>query len=123
MEQRVCEVLCHVQEEKRWALVTPSEEQGSIKIAAIDNGLAFPFKHPDEWRTCKTSFSCSQLRAEQDFVMCVCSDPFYWAWLPMAKIPFSDDIRVLVLDKLRDPEFVQSLVDDLRRLFKVRLKV
>jgi len=24
-----------------------------IKIAAIDNGLAFPFKHPDEWRACK----------------------------------------------------------------------
>lgn len=21
-----------------------------IKIAAIDNGLAFPFKHPDSWR-------------------------------------------------------------------------
>ena len=72
VEQRVCEVLCHVQEEKRWALVTPSEEQGSIKIAAIDNGLAFPFKHPDEWRTCKTSFSCSQLRAERDFFVCVC---------------------------------------------------
>ena len=24
-----------------------------IKIAAIDNGLAFPCKHPDEWRACK----------------------------------------------------------------------
>jgi phosphatidylinositol 4-kinase type 2 len=24
-----------------------------IKVAAIDNGLAFPFKHPDEWRACK----------------------------------------------------------------------
>lgn len=24
----------------------------TIKIAAIDNGLAFPFKHPDEWRAC-----------------------------------------------------------------------
>jgi phosphatidylinositol 4-kinase type 2 len=22
------------------------------KIAAIDNGLAFPFKHPDQWRAC-----------------------------------------------------------------------
>jgi len=21
-------------------------------IAAIDNGLAFPFKHPDAWRAC-----------------------------------------------------------------------
>jgi phosphatidylinositol 4-kinase type 2 len=25
----------------------------AIKIAAIDNGLAFPFKHPDEWRACE----------------------------------------------------------------------
>ena len=28
----------------------------TIKIAAIDNGLAFPFKHPDEWRACKLLF-------------------------------------------------------------------
>ncbi len=27
--------------------------EGDIRIAAIDNGLAFPFKHPDEWRTCE----------------------------------------------------------------------
>lgn len=27
-----------------------------IWIAAIDNGLAFPYKHPDSWRTC-TCFS------------------------------------------------------------------
>lgn len=25
-------------------------ELPEIKIAAIDNGLAFPFKHPDSWR-------------------------------------------------------------------------
>ena len=37
----------------------------------------------------------------------------------MAKIPFSGETTALVLDKLKDPEFVQSLVDDLRRLFKV----
>ena len=30
--------------------------QGHIQIAAIDNGLAFPFKHPDSWRTCKVYF-------------------------------------------------------------------
>lgn len=28
------------------------EIQNLIKIAAIDNGLAFPFKHPDQWRAC-----------------------------------------------------------------------
>lgn len=49
------------------------------------------------------------------------SDPFYWAWLPIAKIPFSDETKALVLDKLKDPEFVQCLDDDLRRLFKVVL--
>lgn len=31
------------------------EIQNLIKIAAIDNGLAFPFKHPDEWRACECS--------------------------------------------------------------------
>lgn len=25
-----------------------------IKLAAIDNGLAFPLKHPDSWRACET---------------------------------------------------------------------
>lgn len=36
-----------------------------IKVAAIDNGLAFPLKHPDSWRACKSqdhcglAFSCS----------------------------------------------------------------
>ena len=29
------------------------ENEAEIVIAAIDNGLAFPFKHPDEWRACK----------------------------------------------------------------------
>ncbi len=24
-----------------------------IKLAAIDNGLAFPLKHPDSWRACE----------------------------------------------------------------------
>lgn len=38
-----------------------------IKVAAIDNGLAFPLKHPDSWRACKSKttvvwlFSCSVL--------------------------------------------------------------
>ena len=29
------------------------DKETLIKIAAIDNGLAFPFKHPDEWRACE----------------------------------------------------------------------
>ncbi|NXL20262.1 P4K2B kinase, partial [Setophaga kirtlandii] len=68
----------------------------SIKIAAIDNGLAFPFKHPDEWR----------------------AYPFHWAWLPQAKVPFSQETRDLVLPRLSDMNFVQDLCEDLYELFK-----
>lgn len=67
-----------------------------IKIAAIDNGLAFPYKHPDEWR----------------------AYPFHWTWLPMAKHPFSQQIKDLVLPKLEDGLFVQSLCNSLFDLFK-----
>ncbi|XP_037545988.1 phosphatidylinositol 4-kinase type 2-beta [Nematolebias whitei] len=67
-----------------------------IKIAAIDNGLAFPFKHPDEWR----------------------AYPFHWAWLPQAKVPFSQETRDLVLSRLSDMNFVQDLCEDLYEMFK-----
>ncbi|PWA16946.1 hypothetical protein CCH79_00012665 [Gambusia affinis] len=49
-----------------------------IKLAAIDNGLAFPLKHPDSWR----------------------AYPFYWAWLSQAKVAFSMEIK-----ELKDPGF------------------
>ncbi|XP_044537690.1 phosphatidylinositol 4-kinase type 2-beta [Gracilinanus agilis] len=32
-----------------------TNKESLIKIAAIDNGLAFPFKHPDEWRALKAN--------------------------------------------------------------------
>uniref|UniRef100_F7BWD8 Phosphatidylinositol 4-kinase type 2 n=1 Tax=Xenopus tropicalis TaxID=8364 RepID=F7BWD8_XENTR len=67
-----------------------------IKIAAIDNGLAFPFKHPDEWR----------------------AYPFHWAWLPQAKVPFSQETRDLILPRISDMNFVQDLCEDLYELFK-----
>lgn len=67
-----------------------------IKIAAIDNGLAFPFKHPDSWR----------------------AYPYHWAWLPQAKVPFSQDIKDLVLPSLSDLNFVEDLCNDLKELFK-----
>ncbi|XP_062431396.1 phosphatidylinositol 4-kinase type 2-beta [Rhea pennata] len=67
-----------------------------IKIAAIDNGLAFPFKHPDEWR----------------------AYPFHWAWLSQAKVPFSQETRDLVLPRISDMNFVQDLCEDLYELFK-----
>lgn len=66
-----------------------------IKIAAIDNGLAFPFKHPDEWR----------------------AYPYYWAWLSFAKKPFSEEICRLILTQLSDMNFVQELCDELWNLF------
>ena len=37
-------------QDSEWSMV----ENPDISIAAIDNGLAFPFKHPDEWRACKS---------------------------------------------------------------------
>ncbi|XP_078725369.1 phosphatidylinositol 4-kinase type 2-beta isoform X1 [Lampetra fluviatilis] len=72
------------------------EREPAVRIAAIDNGLAFPFKHPDSWR----------------------AYPFYWAWLPQAKVPFSQDTCDLVLPKISDMNFVQDLVEDLYELFK-----
>eukprot|EP00096_Caligus_rogercresseyi_P003056 TRINITY_DN1558_c0_g1_i6.p1 TRINITY_DN1558_c0_g1~~TRINITY_DN1558_c0_g1_i6.p1 ORF type:complete len:414 (-),score=98.20 TRINITY_DN1558_c0_g1_i6:411-1652(-) len=71
----------------------PSPE---LDIAAIDNGLAFPFKHPDAWR----------------------AYPYHWAWLPCAKINFSDEIKELLIPKLSDMDFVQDLCDELYNLFK-----
>lgn len=75
-----------------WGVVST----GSIDVAAIDNGLAFPFKHPDSWR----------------------AYPYHWAWLPWAKLPFSQETRDLVLPKLSDMNFVQELCDDLFGLFQ-----
>ncbi|CAF1248863.1 unnamed protein product [Rotaria sp. Silwood1] len=67
-----------------------------IHIAAIDNGLAFPFKHPDEWR----------------------AYPFHWAWLKQAKVPFSDEIITHILPFISDMNFVQhELCDEIQRLF------
>lgn len=46
-------------------------------------------------------------------------DPYHWAWTPMAQKPFSDDIRSQILPKLSDEDSIESLVRDLRKLFKV----
>ncbi|KAH8359917.1 hypothetical protein KR093_009510 [Drosophila rubida] len=75
-----------------WHLV----EAPQIKIAAIDNGLAFPFKHPDSWR----------------------AYPYHWAWLPQAKLPFSDDIKDQVLPQLSDMNFVEEICTELLYLFQ-----
>jgi len=75
-----------------WSLVKPPE----VRVAAIDNGLAFPFKHPDSWR----------------------AYPYHWAWLPWAKLPFSTDTRDMVLPLLSDMNFVQELCDEMFNLLK-----
>lgn len=46
-------------------------------------------------------------------------DPFHWAWLPQAKVPFSEETRNLILPYISDMNFVQDLCEDLRKLFKV----
>lgn len=48
-----------------------------VKVAAIDHGLAFPYKHPDEWRACKCTlvhrFICiDQQRYEGNSGKCTC---------------------------------------------------
>lgn len=68
-----------------------------ISIAAIDNGLAFPYKHPDSWR----------------------AYPYHWAWLSYAKKSFSREITEHILPLISDQNFVQDLCDDLHVLFKV----
>ena len=69
-----------------------------ISIAAIDNGLAFPFKHPDTWRTY----------------------PYQWAWLqPYSDVPFSDEIVQLVLPKISNFNLVEGLICDLQQLFSI----
>lgn len=46
------------------------------------------------------------------------TDPFYWAWLPFAKVPFSEQIRDLILPQLSDMNFVQEMCSELHDLFK-----
>jgi len=90
--QSICEASTEECDQvENWSLVSPPK----ISLAAIDNGLAFPFKHPDSWRLY----------------------PYHWAWLPYAKVPFSERTRDLVLPRLSDMNFVQSLVDELYDLF------
>lgn len=71
-------------------------QEASISVAAIDNGLAFPIKHPDSWR----------------------AYPYHWAWLPYAKVPFSQETKDLLLPKVSDMNFVQDLCDDIQKLFR-----
>ncbi|CAG8611017.1 8508_t:CDS:2 [Cetraspora pellucida] len=68
-----------------------------IHVAAIDNGLAFPFKHPDQWR----------------------SYPYGWLSLPDALIgqPFTANTRNHFLPLLTNPNWWKKTVSELRRYF------
>lgn len=37
--------------DRDWSIVG----RAAVTVAAIDNGLAFPFKHPDQWRACEST--------------------------------------------------------------------
>ncbi|ORX45879.1 hypothetical protein DM01DRAFT_1339836 [Hesseltinella vesiculosa] len=73
------------------------KRQGHLHVAAIDNGLAFPFKHPDAFR----------------------SYPYGWLGLPNDLIgqPFSLQTRTQFLPLLSDPVWWQQLVTKLEQLF------
>ncbi|KAG0250929.1 phosphatidyl inositol kinase [Actinomortierella ambigua] len=70
-----------------------------VHIAAIDNGLAFPFKHPDSWR----------------------SYPYGWLFLPgsLIKQPFTQATRDHFLPLLSDPQWWRETIADLQRLFRI----
>lgn len=68
-----------------------------LKIGAIDSGLAFPWKHPDEWR----------------------SYPFGWLFLPSSIIgqPFSQSTREHFLPMLCSQEWWEESTIVFRHLF------
>uniref|UniRef100_A0A0M3IEA1 Phosphatidylinositol 4-kinase type 2 n=1 Tax=Ascaris lumbricoides TaxID=6252 RepID=A0A0M3IEA1_ASCLU len=74
------------------------EKENILEVAAIDNGLAFPIKHPE---------TTSRLRPF----------PFGWAQLSWAKLSWDEELRARLLDLLT-PQFVQELCDDIKTLFK-----
>ncbi|VDO40951.1 unnamed protein product, partial [Onchocerca flexuosa] len=74
------------------------EPEKILELAAIDNGLAFPVKHPE---------TSSRLR----------QFPFAWAQLSWANYPWNEELRTNLL-QLLTPQFVQSLCDDIATLFK-----
>ncbi|KAL7746915.1 Phosphatidylinositol 4-kinase LSB6 [Sorochytrium milnesiophthora] len=69
----------------------------SIHLAAIDNGLAFPFKHPDQWR----------------------SYPYGWLFLPIAKHPFVPQLREYLLSIFQSPVWWAETQREMRRLLSL----
>lgn len=74
-------------------------ERAHIHVAAIDNGLAFPYKHPDQWR----------------------SYPYGWMAMPDALVnrPFTEATRKQFLQVLSDPLWWRETVREMRSLFEM----
>ncbi|KNE57515.1 hypothetical protein AMAG_03221 [Allomyces macrogynus ATCC 38327] len=70
---------------------------GRIQVAAIDHGLAFPFKHPDKWR----------------------SYPYGWLYMPLAKLPYQPSLAAYTAQLLRDPRWWSRTRTELRELFSI----
>jgi phosphatidylinositol 4-kinase type 2 len=68
-----------------------------VKIAAIDNGLAFPWIHPSGMR----------------------SYPYSWEDLVCTLRPFSEETRAMLLPKLNDPNVWHELGNKLRLLMEL----
>jgi hypothetical protein len=77
--------------------VPPPEPGATITVAAIDNGLSFPFKHPDRFRVY----------------------PYGWAYLPISRVPFSSNTRSHVLHFLTSPEWWNETLEGLEQLFRI----
>ncbi|RKP05698.1 phosphatidylinositol 3 and 4-kinase-domain-containing protein, partial [Thamnocephalis sphaerospora] len=81
-----------------WMIKVLATARLHLHIAAIDNGLAFPWKHPDQWR----------------------SYPYGWLRLPRTLLdrPFSERTRKLLLPMLTSRDWWQRTVTELRQLFQ-----
>lgn len=83
-----------------WMIKVVPGKEGSawdITLAAIDNGLSFPWKHPDEWR----------------------SYPYGWLYLPLQILaqPFSDTTRSHFLPILTDVKWWNDSYIEFTSLF------
>ncbi|KAI9221334.1 phosphatidylinositol 3 and 4-kinase-domain-containing protein, partial [Blastocladiella britannica] len=70
-------------------------KNGRLQVAAIDHGLAFPFKHPDKWR----------------------SYPYGWLYLQISKIPYLPSLSNHVRSLLRDTRWWRVTRTDMHELF------
>ena len=76
-------------------LIKRDNEKDELLIAAIDHGLAFPWKHPDNWR----------------------NYPYQWQNLPAAKVPFSNETIEKFLPSLENPDFIDHLVEQIHKVY------